>query len=74
MVPQGYWLGYEIENFHKECRSVKTKESKRAEIVDTKYGKSDVDEVIKKQEHLEPSHKEELRELLKAKMNAFQGT
>ena len=73
MVPRGHWTGKKIEEFHEECKSIKTQELNRAEILDAKYGKINVKEVVDKQNHLNPEQKKLLGKLLEEKAEAFQG-
>ena len=46
MVPRGHWNGEKVENFHEECKSKKVEEANKDEILDTKYKKISVDEVV----------------------------
>ena len=66
MVPRGHWTGEKIDEFHGEYKTARSEEADRAEILDAKYEKIDIDEAVKKQEHLKSEVKEELRKATKS--------
>lgn len=58
------WLGYEDDYFDNYATS----------ILDAKYDKVDIDEVVKQQDHLNDDQKEDLRRLLSKYSKLFDGT
>ena len=74
MVSRVHWTGEHIEEFHEECKVTRREELRRAEILDAKYEKIDIEECVQKQGHLDPVQREQLPKLLRAKIVAFQGT
>ena len=74
MVPRGYWTGNKIKTFHEECRMIRKEEANKAEVLDAKYEKINVNEVTQSQDHLNMEQKNLLKTVLEDKIKAFQGT
>ena len=76
IVTREYWTGDKIDRFHEECKSNRREEAHRVEILDAKYDKINVDEIISYQVHLnlDQEQTQNSKQLSKDKMDAFKGT
>ena len=52
MVLRGHWTGGKTENFPEECKMIKRENSNKGTILDAKYDKIYIEEMIKNQENL----------------------
>ena len=73
MMPRGYWNDEKINDFHEECKAQLKEEANKTEILDAKYEKIDVEEVIENQNHLDSGKKNQLKELIHRQIEAFKG-
>ncbi len=64
MVTRGHWNDQKIKEFYEECKINLAAKSNKKEILDAKYEKINVDEVIENQIHLNEKEKNLVRELL----------
>ena len=61
MAPRGYWNDKKIGDFHEECKANVKEGLNKAQILDAKYEKINVEEIIEDQDHLDKDKREQLK-------------